>query len=81
MNESIHILRIVFRSGRVIEERGSEAMIIALFARDSENLIDHVMAIDMVSGEVNIFCDEDDPRFNNTEVLMSTDVLRWNQRS
>lgn len=81
MNETIHILRIVFHSGRVIEERGSEDMIVALFARDSESLIDHVMAIDMVSGEVNIFCDRDDQRFNNAEVLMSTDVLRWNRRS
>ena len=81
MTESIHILRIVFRSGRVVEERGGEDMVVALFARDSENLIDHIMAIDMTNGDVNIFCDEDDQRFNETEVLMSSDVLKWNRRS
>jgi len=56
-------------------------MIIALFARDIEGLIDYIMAIDMSDGIVNIYCDEDDQRFNNTEILMSTDVLRWNRRS
>tara|TARA_B100001094_G_scaffold199585_1_gene193655 strand:- start:15 stop:260 length:246 start_codon:yes stop_codon:yes gene_type:complete len=81
VTQSVNILRIVFNSGRVVEERGGEDMIIALFARDIEGLIDYIMAIDMSDGKVNIYCDEDDQRFNNTEVLMSTDVLRWNRRS
>lgn len=81
MTQSVNILRIVFNSGRVVEERGGEDMIIALFARDIEGLIDYIMAIDMSDGIVNIYCDEDDQRFNNTEILMSTDVLRWNRRS
>lgn len=81
MTQSVNILRIVFNSGRVVEERGGEDMILALFARDIEGLIDYIMAIDMSDGGVNIYCDEDDQRFNNTEVLMSTDVLRWNRRS
>ena len=76
MNESINILRIVFRSGRVVEERGGEDMINALFARDADNLLDHIMAIDMSDGEVNIYCDEDDQRFNDCEVLYSNDVIR-----
>jgi hypothetical protein len=81
VTQSVNILRIVFNSGRVVEERGGEDMIIALFARDIEGLIDYIMAIDMSDGIVNIYCDEDDQRFNNTEILMSTDVLRWNRRS
>ena len=81
MTQSINILRIVFNSGRVVEERGGEDMVLALFARDIEGLIDYIMTIDMSDGDVNIYCDEDDQRFNNTEVLMSTDVLRWNRRS
>lgn len=81
MTQSVNILRIVFNSGRVVEERGGEDMILALFARDIEGLIDYIMAIDMSDGDVNIYCDEDDQRFNDTEVLMSTDVLRWNRRS
>jgi hypothetical protein len=81
VTESINVLRIVFRSGRVVEERGTEELITLLFARDEEDLIDHIMAIDMADGNVNIYCDETDQRFNDAEVLMSSDVLKWNRRS
>lgn len=81
MTESTNVLRIVFRSGRVVEERGSDELIMMLFARDEENLIDHIVAIDMADGDVNIYCDENDQRFEDEEVLMSSDVLKWNRRS
>ena len=55
-------------------------MIMALFARDAEGLIDYIMAIDMNDGDVNIYCDEEDQRFNDEEVLMSTDILKWHRR-
>jgi hypothetical protein len=81
VTESTNVLRIVFRSGRVVEERGSDELIMMLFARDEENLIDHIVAIDMADGDVNIYCDENDQRFEDEEVLMSSDVLKWNRRS
>lgn len=80
MNESINILRIVFRSGRVVEERGPEELISLLFARDEDDLIDHIVAIDMATGDVNIYCDEDDQRFNDVEVLYSNDVITDGRR-
>ena len=75
MIESINILRIVFRSGRVVEERGTEELITLLFARDEDDLIDHIVAIDMATSEVNIYCDEGDQRFDDCEVLFSNDVI------
>ena len=71
------ILRIVFRSGRVAEERGSDEMVQLLFAGDELDLIDHVMSIDLRSGEVHIYTDENDDRFNDTAVLMSGDAIKW----
>ena len=74
------ILRIVFRSGRVAEERGSDEMIQLLFAGDELDLIDHVMSIDTVSGEVHIYTDEKDDRFNDVAVLMTDDAIKWHRR-
>ena len=71
------ILRIVFRSGRVAEERGSDEMVQLLFAGDELDLIDHVMAIDTTTGDVHIYADENDDRFNDVAVLMTDDAIKW----
>jgi len=73
------ILRIVFKSGRVVEERGSEDMVELLFAGDELDLLDHILTIDQSTGQVDVFCEESDQRFNGMEVLMSNEVLKWNR--
>lgn len=73
------VLRIVFHSGRVVEERGTEQSIAALFAQDEQGVIDHVMVIDMVDGEVSIYAEETDTRFEDMDVMFSSDVARWNR--
>ena len=70
------ILRIVFRSGRVAEERGSDEMVQLLFAGDELDLIDYVMSIELRTGEVHIYTDENDERFNGVAVLMTNEVLK-----
>lgn len=70
------VLRIVFKSGRVAEERGDEMSVTALFAQDEMGLIDHIMMIDLVDGEVAIFAEENDMRYNDLEVLFSDDLIR-----
>lgn len=75
------ILRIVFRSGRVAEERGTELSIAALFARDEDRLIDHIMMIDLVTGEVAIYAEENDERFDGMDVVFSNEAVKWNRRS
>ncbi|MAH29324.1 MAG: hypothetical protein CL959_01405 [Euryarchaeota archaeon] len=74
------ILRIVFRSGRVVEERGNDEMVQLLFAGDELDLIDHVMSIDLRTGQVHLYTDEDDDRFNDVAVLMSGDAIKWFRR-
>ena len=75
------ILRIVFKSGRIVEERGSEEMVELLFAGDELDLLDHIMTIDKSTGQVDVYCEESDQRFNEMEVLMSNDAIKWNRRS
>lgn len=70
------VLRIVFKSGRVAEERGTEESIEALFAHDEMQLIDYVMTIDLVDGEVAIFADADNVSYDGLEVLFSDDLIR-----
>lgn len=73
-------MRIVFRSGRVVEERGQEWMISQLFSQDEMDLIDYVITIDTVDGEVNIFTDVNDDRFDNSEVVFTGDVIEANRK-
>lgn len=80
MNDSIQIMRIVFNSGRVAEERGQEWMVSQLFFADTERLIDHIMTIDMTNGEVNIYTDIDDNRFDGAVVIYSNDVIEANRK-
>ena len=80
MTDSIQIMRIVFRSGRVVEERGQDWIVFQLFRQDTEHLIDHIMTIDMADGEVNIYTDIDDNRFDGTEVVYSNDVIEANRK-
>ncbi len=75
------VLRIVFRSGRVAEERGTELNIAALFAQDDERLIDHIMMIDLVDGEVAIYAEENDERFDGMDVVFSNEASKWHRRS
>ena len=80
MNDSIQIMRIVFRSGRVVEERGQEWIVSQLFGQDTERLIDHIMTIDMADGDVNIYTDIDDDRFDGTDVIYSNDIIEANRK-
>ena len=60
-------IRIVFRSGIVREERGTEELIEQLLDQDEIelNLIDYVLALDLRSGEVTLWQDDDDERFED----------------
>ena len=80
VTDSIQIMRIVFRSGRVVEERGQEWIVSQLFGQDTEHLIDHVMTMDMGDGEVNIYTDVDDSRFDGQEVIYSNDAIEANRK-
>ena len=80
MTDSIQIMRIVFRSGRVVEERGQEWIVSQLFGQDTDRLIDYIMTIDMRDGEINIYTDIDDERFDGTEVIYSNDVIKANRK-
>ena len=80
MNDSIQIMRIVFRSGRVVEERGQEWIVSQLFGQDTERLIDHIVTIDMTDGDVNIYTDIDDDRFDGTDVIYSNDIIEANRK-
>jgi hypothetical protein len=73
-------MRIVFRSGRVVEERGQEWIVSQLFGQDTECLIDHIVTMDMSDGEVNIYTDIDDNRFDGTDVIYSNDVIEANRK-
>ena len=69
------ILRIVFVSGRVAEERGTELSVAALFAQAHERVIDYIVAMDLESSEVAVYADEKDERFQHLDVLFINDVL------
>ena len=73
-------MRIVFHSGRVVEERGQEWMVSQLFGRDTERLIDHILTIDMSSGEINIFTDMDSERFDGQEIIFCNDIIEANRK-
>lgn len=73
--ETPMVLRIVFKSGRVAEERGTEWSVVALFEGDSEDLIDYIMALEIASTECHIYCAEEDDRFENAEILFTDDLL------
>jgi uncharacterized protein (UPF0371 family) len=59
------ILRITFNSGGVVEERGTCDDVDALFAQDTDRLIDHIYGIDLLSQEVLIACHDDDKRWDD----------------
>ena len=67
------IIRIVFRSGRVAEERGTETNVWELFADDHLGIIDHIQTIDLSSMEVAIFDVEN--RGAGQEVLFVSDLI------
>ena len=74
------VIRIVFHSGRVVEERGSEDMVQLLFEGDELDLVDYVMAIDQRTGEVFAYSDEEDTRFDDILVLHTNEIIKWNRR-
>ena len=76
LNLPVQVLRIVFRSGRVVEERGTEVMVAGLFANDHEDLIDHIMAIEMGTNLVSIYTDEKDNRFDQETVMFTDDAMK-----
>lgn len=76
LNLPVQVLRIVFKSGRVVEERGTEAVVAGLFANDSEDLIDHIMAIEMDTNFVSIYSEENDNRFDNETVMFTNDAMK-----
>lgn len=55
-------------------------MISQLFSQDEMDLIDYVITIDTVDGEVNIFTDVNDDRFDNSEVVFTGDVIEANRK-
>lgn len=67
------IIRIVFVSGRVVEERGGEECVWALFADDHNNLIDHIQTIDLESMAVDAY--DRDNRFDGEEVIYISDLI------
>lgn len=76
LNLPVQVLRIVFKSGRVVEERGTEMMVAGLFAQDHEDLIDHIMAMEVGTNFVSIYSDENDNRFDNETVMFTDDAMK-----
>ena len=76
LNLPVQVLRIVFRSGRVVEERGTEVMVAGLFAQDDQDLIDHIMAMEMGTNVVSIYSDENDTRFDDETVMFTDDAVK-----
>ncbi len=70
------ILRIVFKSGRVVEERGDLLMCAALYERDTDELIDYILTMEMASNEVAAVHAEGDHRFDDLEILYATDLIK-----
>jgi hypothetical protein len=64
------ILRITFHSGRVVEKRGDDETVELMFSMDEQRLIDYVMSIDLETGAVAFFSDEEDDRFTHAEALV-----------
>lgn len=59
------VLRITFRSGGVVEERGDQDDVDALFEQDVNRLIDHVYGIDLFTDEVLLVHHEEDRRWDD----------------
>lgn len=68
------VLRIVFSSGKVAEERGSEADVIALFQGDPGDLIDHILAFNVATGQPVIYGHENTSMVAAAEIITCRDL-------
>lgn len=59
-----HVLRVVFRNGVIREERGTETDVQQLFAQDEQVLLDHVLSLNLHTGEQALWCHTQDTRFD-----------------
>ena len=64
------ILRITFTSGIVAEKIGDDETVVALYDADHDDLIDHILSIEVDSGECSIFTREDDDRFDDLDLFV-----------
>ena len=70
------ILRIIFRSGKIAEYRGNDETVERLFINDTDNIIDYIMSIDVITGDIGFFTEIGDVRFQDDWVLTCPVMIR-----
>ena len=63
------VLRIIFKSGRIVERVGNDDIAAAIYAMDDTFLVDYILSMDINTGEVAFHTRGDDYRWDD-EVIM-----------
>lgn len=64
------VLRIYFKSGRVVERRGDDETVAAIYHLDEEKLVDYVASMEVETGFCAFYTRLDDSRFDEEQILI-----------